>query len=528
MSKDKKKKKRKEEARQQELQAQSRHPPVTIRLKYDAAQTTSENIRHWAMADNLSADGSLTPEIRRTLRNRARYEIANNAYAKGLVLTLAATCIGTGPRLQLLSDDENFNTVVETEFVAWAEAVRLSERLQTLRMAKIADGEAFAAILRNPRLKHPVEIDLRAIEADRITSPYPTVSNEVDGIEYDTFGNPIQYHVSSEHPGDSSVWYGTFSNIASEYMIHWYRPDRPGQSRGLPEITPALPLFAQLRRYTLAVLAAAETAADFAAVLYTDAPANGEAQPLEPLDIVALEKRMATTLPDGWKLGQIRAEQPNTTYSEFKREILGEIGRCMQVPVNILLGDSSKHNYASGRLDHQTFFKSIKGEQTSCEQIVLNPVFDIWYREALRIGLFHEPRNAFSLYRKTNGSILSQRNNLVNRAASASCCWFWDGLEHVDPMKEAKAAATRIDARTSNLAIECAKQGLDWEDVLNQAAKEEERMRVLKLTKQEVDTSIPKPKRRKKNEKDSEIDPTDTGADAGQARRAKRKRSEDA
>jgi capsid protein len=180
-------------------------------------------------------------------------------------------------------------------------------------------------------------------------------------------------------------------------MIHWFRADRPGQSRGLPEIMPALPLFAQLRRYTLAVLAAAETAADFAAVLYTDAPANGEAQPLEPLDIITLEKRMATVMPDGWKLAQIRAEQPTTSYSEFKRELLSEIGRCLQVPVNILLGDSSKHNYASGRLDHQTFFKSIKVEQTHCEQIVLNKIFDLWYREAIRIGLFSKQKKSFTV-----------------------------------------------------------------------------------------------------------------------------------
>jgi len=520
MSKKDKKKKRKEEGRQQELQAQSRHPPVTIRLKYDAAQTTPENVRHWAMADGLSADGSMTPEIRRTLRNRARLEVANNAYAKGLVLTLAATCIGTGPRLQLLSEDDEFNTIVETEFIAWAETIRLCEKLQTLRMAKIADGEAFAAILRNPKLKHPVAIDIRPIEADRITTPYPAVTNEVDGIEYDQFGNPVLYHVSSEHPGDSSAWYGTFTNVSSEYMIHWYRPDRPGQSRGLPEITPALPLFAQLRRYTLAVLAAAETAADFAAVLYTDAPANGEAQPLEPLDIVALEKRMATVMPDGWKLGQIRAEQPNTSYSEFKREILGEIGRCMQMPVNILLGDSSKHNYASGRLDHQTFFKSIKGEQTSCEQIVLNPIFDAWYREALRVGLFREPVNAFPLYRQVGSArfALSQRNRLIGRGASASCCWFWDGIEHVDPMKEAKAAATRIDSRTSNLAIECAKLGLDWEDVLNQAAKERQRMISLQL---DPDSKIILEK--DKDEEDSETNADDAPVKPDPPRRGKRK-----
>lgn len=75
-------------------------------------------------------------------------------------------------------------------------------------------------------------------------------------------------------------------------LIHYYRVERPGQSRGIPEITPAIPLFAQLRRYTLAVIAAAETAADFAAVLYTDAPANGEADAVEPMDLVELERRM--------------------------------------------------------------------------------------------------------------------------------------------------------------------------------------------------------------------------------------------
>ena len=44
----------------------------------------------------------------------------------------------------------------------------------------------------------------------------------------------------------------------------------------------------ELRRFTVAVLAAAETAADFAGILYTDAPAGGEADAAEPIE---LEKR---------------------------------------------------------------------------------------------------------------------------------------------------------------------------------------------------------------------------------------------
>jgi len=48
--------------------------PVQLRARYDAAQTTVENARHWAMADGLSPDAAMTPDVRRTLRNRARYE----------------------------------------------------------------------------------------------------------------------------------------------------------------------------------------------------------------------------------------------------------------------------------------------------------------------------------------------------------------------------------------------------------------------------------------------------------------------
>ena len=55
--------------------------------------------------------------------------------------------------------------------------------------------------------------------------------------------------------------------IPASYMVHVFRQERPGQHRGIPEITPALPLFAQLRRFILAVLSAAEAAADYAGVV---------------------------------------------------------------------------------------------------------------------------------------------------------------------------------------------------------------------------------------------------------------------
>jgi capsid protein len=110
--------------------------------------------------------------------------------------------------------------------------------------------------------------------------------------------------------------------------------------------------------------------------------------------------------------------------------------------------------------------------------------------------------------------VLSQRNISIGRGASARCCWFWDGIEHVDPMKEAKAAATRVETRTSNLAIECAKLGLDWEDVLNQAAKERQRMIELGLN---PDHTIILEK--DEDEEDIEIDEADASAEPDPPRR---------
>ncbi|MDR1922806.1 MAG: phage portal protein [Planctomycetaceae bacterium] len=447
-----------------------------VKQKYDAAQTNRDNASAWRNADNYSPDAANTPEVRRTLRNRARYETANNSYARGLVLTLADACIGTGARLQMLTTDAKFNSVVETEFTAWAEAIVLGEKLQTMRKAKCVDGEAFGVMIRNPRVHGDVKIDLRIIEADRVTTPYPDFKQKVDGINYDKYGNPISYTILKEHPGDSFLGkiLSETETVSANFVIHWFRKDRAEQSRGISELTSVLPLFSQLRRYTLAVIAAAETAADFAAVIHTNMPANGEAAAVEYGKHIELEKRTATVLPEGWNIDQIKAEQPQTTYQMFKREILTEIGRCMNTPANIILGDSSNYNYASGRLDHQTFFRSIKIEQNSCDNFVLYPLLSVWYADAVNVGIVPEKIDVAEIKKYAK--------------------FFYDGHEHVDPIKEAKAAAERINAKISNLAIENARLGNDWEEVVEQFAREQKKLKTLGIDEKVQPTENKQPK----------------------------------
>ncbi len=448
-----------------------------LRARYDAAQTTHENRRHWANADHLSPDAAASAEVRRILRSRARYEVANNSYAKGIVLTLANYVVGTGPRLQMLSDDAEANRVIEREFALWAKAIGLAHKLRTMRIAQCESGEVFGLLATNPRVAAPVQLDLRLIEADRVCAPTFDVRGPetVDGIRFDEFGNPVAYSVLRRHPGDSAGLHGgglEFDIWPIESIIHLFRAERPGQHRGVPEVTSSLSLFAMLRRYTLAVLGSAEQAALPSGVIYTDAPADAEAAQVEPMDTVDMDRGTWLTMPYGWKVGQLKAEQPTTVYSDFKHEVINEIARCLNMPFNIAAGNSAGYNYASGRLDHQAFFKAIRIDQAYLADVVLDRVFQAWLSEAVLIEGYL-PQSARTL-----------DANLAHQ-------WFWDGLEHVDPQKEANAQATRLTSHTTTLAAEYAKAGLDWESELRQRAREVSLLRELGLTADQAATASP-------------------------------------
>ncbi|OQB80315.1 MAG: Phage portal protein, lambda family [Planctomycetes bacterium ADurb.Bin126] len=452
---------------------------LVVRAKFDSAQTTPDNRRHWANADGLSADAAAAPEIRRTLRNRSRYEVANNSYARGIVLTLANDVIGTGPRLQMLlgdGGDSGVNGLIEKEFAAWGRGIDLAGKLRTMRMARAQDGEAFGILFSNGALDSPVKLDIKLIEADQVATPggvltKSTAANAIDGIEFDSFGNPLAYHILKSHPGSgAAVSAMDCDRVKADGVIHWFRSDRPGQRRGLPDIMPALPLFAQLRRYTLAVIAAAESAANVAVLMKTSVPAGGEAAEVEPMTEMEFSPNMAVFTPEGWEPSQIKAEQPATTYEMFKREILNEVARCLNMPLNIALCNSSGYNYASGRLDHQTYFKSIRVEQAHCETVVLDRILTAWLAEAVKV---------YPELSQVNQPTFAEAAEGTDAAAPHQ--WFWDGHEHVDPAKEANAQATRLASSTTTLASEYARQGKDWETELRQRAKEVAFMKELGL-----------------------------------------------
>lgn len=442
--------------------------------RYDAAQTNAGNRKHWELADSYSAAAANSLAVRKTLRERSRYEVANNGYARGIVNTKTNHVIGTGPRLQVETGDPELDEQIEASFCAWADEINLGAKLRTMQAAKIQDGEAFAVFTTNQSLNHPVKLDIRLVECDRITYPLMTpeyTPTSVDGINYDSSGNPESYTVLRYHPGDSlPVPMNQFDVVNADDMIHWFRADRPGQVRGIPEIMPALPLFAQLRRYTLATISAAETAASFAMVAQSTLAPEDEQAP-DPFEEIELTHGMLTVLPQGYSLGQVDPKQPVTGYKEFKWEILGEIGRPLDMPFNITACNSSSYNYSSGRLDHQVYYRGISIEQCDGERIVLNPIFAMWVQEAiLQSGVSRSKEEDAALYGEPRPEPAALPISQT-KPSEWKVGWFWDGQQSAEPTKDATADQINLENGTTNEAELIARDGGDWRRVLRKKAE---------------------------------------------------------
>jgi lambda family phage portal protein len=440
-------------------------PPVSngrnrrmLRARFDSQFTTPDNQNHWALADAMSIDASANWMVRRQLRMRARYEYHNNSWLMGMAQTLANYVVGTGPRLQMTTPNKAMNAAIEDAWKEWGKQVRLPRTLRSLRAARVYNGESFALLRTNPGLHHPVKMDLFEIECDQVTSPlfgmYPAQYPDqfFDGVVLDTFGRPQEYHILRQHPGafGAFVIMGyEFDRWPARYVLHDFKQIRPGQQRGVPEVAPALDKFGHLRRYGKAVLGAAETAADFNAVVKSEAPAEAGGDEVSPMDTIELRDGMATVLPPGYDLGQVKAEQPVTTYDTYTNAVLSEIGRCLDVPLFFLTLDARLANMASAYVVSQTFSRAVQVDRSGYEDL-LDRVLDEFLTEAVRVPGYL-PKDL---------------------PASFDHVWRWSRLgQHGDPNKVANAQKTRIQSGVSSIPLEAAEDGYDWEEVQASNAK---------------------------------------------------------
>ena len=434
--------------------------PTNLRGSYDAAKTTGENVNHWQNADGLSARSQNTPEVRRTLGNRTHYEVQNNTYAAGAVRTLVTDTIGRGARPRMLTPDKGLNLAVQDLWREWASATDFALSQRVMCGVRYVRGECFGVNYESKRLDRmgmPVPLNIKLIEPEQVADPafkYILTANGDDGIEVDEDGEPTAYKILRSHPGDNLAGYGYMKadRVSADYVHHWFCPDRPGQLRGVTPFAPALPIFAQLRRFTSATLTAAEVAAMLAGVMEMPDVGPGDAVAddvgITTLSTVSLVRGTLLTLPNGAKASQFKPEQPTTNYEMFVNAKLRECGRMLCIPFGKMAGDHSRYNYSSGKMDDNQYWADREVERHAFETKFLNPFFNQW----LDFARFVIP--ALAAYQ--------------GRLWQLKRAWHYDSKPTADGVKDATTDELNLTNGTDTPQAICERDGTTLEEVLDQ------------------------------------------------------------
>ena len=448
------------------------------RTVYDGAQISArfDNARHgpdtaslFRNVDSFSVNAALDPLTRRTVRDRARYVVANCPYAWGMLDTYATDVIGPWVTVSFprggVPDD--LRDRIATAFDAWALKTDFWGKLKTMVRSKTTDGEAFATFFTDPTIvddTNAVTLNIAPIECDRVESWTEAITrdDEFDGIRFDHYGHPVAYRILKYHPGD---YRALLRNRAGDWVkaanvIHYFEPIRPEQVRGISDFVSMLDIPAEQKSYRSSVTETAINAASVSGVLSTDnvpecfddddASLGKCAMEVKPNTVFQAQRGSFVSLPEGWHLNQLQAQQPTSLYPDFVRSLIAEMARCLSMPVNIAMCDSSRHNFASAKLDFATYSDKINSVRATVVAKVLDRVFFKWLESYAVLNAIAPA--ALSALRQTE--------------------WLFTERTNTDVLKDASADNTRLGNATTSYATLYAKDGKDWKREVDQAVDE--------------------------------------------------------
>ncbi len=488
-------------------------------VPYDAGKYATTEMDDWHPG-LWSPDVEINP-WRDRIVGRIRDLVRNDGWASGGVTRLLDSAIGgdfkvvSQPDWRALAQmgcaadsvwAEEFGRAAEALWRTWAydpsrfcDGARRLTIPQLFRLAfrhKLVDGEAFAVLLWIPERmgfgRASYATALQIIDPDRLSNPDMMFDTENlrGGVEIDHYGAALAYHVRRAHEGD---WYDAAKSLVwdrlpreSEFgrpiVLHDYDADRAGQHRAAGGIlTPVLARMKMLAKYDDTELQAAVINAMFAAFVES---------PMDPAlvadglvgDVGSYQEqragfhndrkyqlngsRIATLFP-GEKLQMVNAARPAANFPAFESAMLRNVASSLGMTYEQLSQDWSQVNYSSARAALLESWKTMTRRRQDFAAGFASPVFGAFLEEAMDRGELPLPANAPDF--------------LEARAAYSRCRWMGPPRGWVDPVKEAQAAVLRMDAGLTTLEQECAEQGLDWEEVLAQRAREVDMFKTLQL-----------------------------------------------
>ena len=167
----------------------------------------------------------------------------------------------------------------------------------------------------------------------------------------------------------------------------------------------------------------------------------------------------------GDKVAPFTPGRPNAAFGQFVENVQCHIGNGLNLPFELVMKDFSKTNYASVRASLMEAWRFFIGRRQWLGTYWAKPVYELWLEEAINQGKVDAP------------------DFYTHKTLWTRCKWIGPGRGWIDPVKEAKASQMRLQVGLSTLEDECAMQGLDWEEVMEQRAREQAKQQELSLKK---------------------------------------------
>lgn len=455
---------------------------------------------------NQAADSELMgPFGADALRAWARALVRDNAYAWNVVDTIVSNVIGDGITLQSTvetkdgEDIENVNDQRDKVFSKWCEVADINGELtfaeiQILAKREMVEaGEVLLRKINTPGktyrgITRPVPFALELIEADRLSLERDTFSTRVNrengnriirGIELDDKGKPVAYWIYPEHPNSPySVRNQTPERIVAAEIIHLYRKDRVGQTRGVSWFAPIMSWMRDLGVYVDNEIQASAVASCFGIVIKSETPIGSLLPPSDEdttddsgNSLEYLEPAMVSRLRPGESIESINPGRPNSASEPWINLMLRGICAGTGTNYEAIAKDFSKTSYSSSRSSKLEDRPRYKRNQNYIVNHLCLPVWDEFCNAAARVNLEGFP---------TSVELLDDRRGV------APVEWQLPEQEWVDPTSEENAAQSSIDGFTNTFQNVLGSKGLSYRAVFYQRAKEEQlRLKLGLLTPEE-------------------------------------------
>lgn len=457
-----------------------------------------------------SADSDLHPDLSK-LRERSRDLIRNDGIASGAIDTVITNIIGSGIQMQSRIDKDvlavneeiadELQKQIEKIWERWVPYADASHRLTFYGMEELSErqrfinGESIIVPLRitNSKKKRPYSLALQTIESDRLATPSDLMSNKNirAGVEIGGYGEPVAYYIRKNHPGDflydrrygssseNFIKYPALSDLGDPNIFHLYHMKRSGQTRGEPFFSPVLNMFKDRVDYMEAEIVAARVAACFAIFIkktnsYDVSLARSKSEGNKRVE--ELSPAMIEYLNENEEIQPFNPNRPGGTFGIFMERVLRDISAGLNIPYEILAKDFSRSNYSNTRaalLEARRFFMMQQRfvSENLCQHVLVMLLEEAYLKGELPILDYYQNRDAYVRTR-----------------------WIAPGWQWVDPENEVKASVEAVDNNLSTLAEEAAAQGQDWEENLEQRARELKKIKDLE-EKYDIDMKVDKEKK---------------------------------